>query len=105
MASLGSGVRLKIEALQARRIACDSFPMTGKHPKRPRDTNQLAKRILDLAIGEASEPSPDEGKDPTAVARGRLGDTKGGKARAEKMTPDERKASSVKAIRSRWDRR
>jgi hypothetical protein len=57
-----------------------------KHPKRPRDLNQWAKRMVDIATGavEDREPTPEEqGKDPAAVARGRLGGAKGGKARAE----------------------
>ncbi len=51
--------------------------------------NQWAKRMVDIAAGEASdnEPTPEEqGKDPTAVARGRLGGLKGGKARAAKLS-------------------
>ena len=37
-------------------------------PKRPRDTNQLAKCIVDVATGEIERSKPDEGKDPAAVA-------------------------------------
>jgi len=55
-------------------------------PKRPRDTNQLGKFIVDLATGEAELPKTDDGKDPAAVALGRKGGLKGGKARAESMT-------------------
>jgi hypothetical protein len=47
----------------------------------------------------------EEGKDPAAVERGRLGGLKGGKARAEKMTADERKASAQAAIKARWTKR
>jgi len=50
-------------------------------PKRPRDLNQWAKRMVDIATGEASdrEPTPEEqGKDPAAVARGKLGGAIGG---------------------------
>ena len=56
-----------------------------KAPKRPRDLNQWAKRMVDIATGEASdrEPTPEEqGKDMAAVARGRKGGLKRGKARA-----------------------
>jgi hypothetical protein len=38
-------------------------------PKRPRDLNEWAKRMVDIATGEASdhEPAPEEqGKDPAA---------------------------------------
>ena len=81
--------------------------MAEKHPKRPRDLNQWAKRMADIATGavEDREPTPEEqGKDPAAVARGRLGGDKGGKARAEKLSPEERRLSAQKAVRARWSR-
>jgi hypothetical protein len=59
-------------------------------PKRPRDANQLAKLITELATGQASgaRPAPaQEGKDPAAVSLGRRGGLKGGRARADKLTP------------------
>lgn len=73
-------------------------------PKRPRDTNQLAKSIVDLATGEAEEPKPAEKKkkDPAAVALGRKGGLKGGKARAESLTEEERAAIARKAAKARW---
>ena len=76
--------------------------MPEKHPKRPRDLNEWAKRMVDLTTGSAKEHDPDEGKDPAAVKRGRLGGLKGGKARAKKMTAAERKASALRAIKTRW---
>ena len=77
------------------------------HPKRPRDLNQWAKGMVDIATGAVNdrEPTPEEqGKDPAAVARGKLGGAKGGKARAESLTPAERQASAQKAIRARWSK-
>jgi hypothetical protein len=71
-----------------------------KHPKRPRDLNQWAKRMVDIATGaiEDREPTPEEqGKDPAAVARGRLGGAKGGSARAQELSPEERRAAAEKA--------
>ena len=66
--------------------------MPAKHPKRPRDLNQWAKRMVDLATGQRSDADPaGPKKDPSAVERGRLGGLKGGKARAEKMTVSEHK--------------
>lgn len=47
-------------------------------PKRPRDTNKLAKSIVDIATGDAEDENPDEGKNPAAVALGRLGGKIGG---------------------------
>jgi hypothetical protein len=72
------------------------------HPKRPRDPNQLAKAIIDIATGERPDaPAPND-KDPAAVQRGRLGGLKGGKARAEKLSPRERRAAAKAAAKARW---
>jgi len=73
-------------------------------PKRPRDTNQLAKFITDLATGEAKVPvsEKDKGKDPAAVALGRKGGLKGGKARAEKLSAKKRKEIARLAASTRW---
>lgn len=79
--------------------------MTDKHPKRPRDLNQWAKRMVDIATGEVEDhaPTPEEqGKDPAAVSLGRRGGLKGGKARASTMTPEQRREIAQKAARSRW---
>jgi hypothetical protein len=61
----------------------------SKTPKCPRDPNQLAKFITDLATGEAEEPNKDE-TDPNVVELGRRGGLVGGKARANKLTPEQR---------------
>lgn len=65
-------------------------------PKRPRDANQLAKFIVDLATGEALEDSANvnEGQ--------REGGKKGGKARAEKLSAEERSEIAKKAAKARW---
>ncbi len=76
--------------------------MPDRSRKRPRDPNQLGKLIVDLATGEAEEPDPDEGKDPAAVALGRKGGLKGGRARANKLTPEQRSEAARKAARARW---
>lgn len=76
--------------------------MADQIRKRPRDPNQLAKMLVDIVAGDIEDKEPDKGKDPAAVERGRLGGLKGGKARAAKMTPRQRKASALKAIKSRW---
>jgi hypothetical protein len=77
----------------------------AKHPKRPRDTNQLAKLMVDILTGEVEdrEPTPEEqGKDPAAVALGRRGGLKGGKTRAANLTPDARSEAARKAASARW---
>ncbi len=76
--------------------------MTSR-PKRPRDPNQLARHIVQLATGETEEAPPaDAGKNPAAVELGRLGGQKGGKARAAALTPEQRRATAQKAAAARW---
>lgn len=68
---------------------------------KPKDTNQLAKLIVDIATGE--EPQQPEGaKNAAAVALGRLGGLKGGAARASKLTPEQRSEIAKKAAAKRW---
>lgn len=73
-----------------------------KKQKLPRDTNQLAKAIVDISIGEFPDHNPDDGKDPAAVALGRKGGLKGGKARAAKLTKEERTEIARIAANARW---
>lgn len=75
---------------------------SAKKPKRPRDANQLAKLIADIATGDAVEVDPDAGKDPAAVARGRKGGKIGGKSRAAKLTPEQRAEIAQIAATVRW---
>ena len=79
--------------------------MPDRSRTRPRDVNELARQIVDEATGEALPPDPDEGKDPAAVALGRKGGLKGGKARAAKMTPEERSEAARRAATARWRER
>ena len=79
------------------------MPNRSRKPKQRLDLAQLAKRIVDEATGETPRtPAPDEGKDPAAVALGRRGGLKGGKARAAKMTAKQRSESARKAAKARW---
>jgi hypothetical protein len=73
-----------------------------KKPGRPRDPNQLAKSIVDLATGETSKSTEENGRNPHAVALGRLGGLKGGKARAKALTPEQRSAIAKGAAKKRW---
>ncbi len=79
--------------------------MPKRTSKRPRDLNQLAKSIVDEAIGEA-RPKEEEKikheKNPAAVALGRLGGLKGGKARARNLTKTQRSDIAKKAATERW---
>lgn len=67
------------------------------------DTNQLAKSIVDIATGEKEDTPPDDGKNPAAVALGRLGGQKGGKARAKSLTAKQRSDIAKKAAKKRWE--
>ncbi len=49
------------------------------------------------------KPDPDAGKNPAAVALGRMGGLKGGKARADSLTPEKRKEIAKKAAQVRWE--
>jgi hypothetical protein len=73
--------------------------------RRPRDPNQLGKLIVDIATGEVDDPPADDDKDPAAVALGRKGGLKGGKARAAKMTAEERSEAAKRAADARWGKR
>lgn len=72
------------------------------------DVNQIAVRILGEATGEQpktsakSETKADASKNPAAVALGRLGGLKGGKARAAKLSKDERSKIAKLAAKMRW---
>lgn len=77
--------------------------MTKK--KMPRDIAQISKKILDITTGEDTSPSIDEGKNPHAVALGRLGGLKGGKARASKLTKEQRSEIAKKAAKARWKKK
>ncbi len=75
-------------------------------PKRPRDVNELARRLVGEATGDAPKFDPDAGKNPAAVELGRKGGLKGGKARAAKLSAEERSAAAKRAAQARWgDRR
>jgi len=76
--------------------------MPDRSRKRPSDPNELAKQLVDEVAGDLPPFDPHAGKDPAAVALGRKGGLKGGKARAASMTPEERSAAAKKAAEARW---
>jgi hypothetical protein len=72
--------------------------------KLPADTNKKAKSGVDLAIGNTDKTEfTADGKNAAAVALGRLGGLKGGKARAEALTAKRRKEIAKKAAAARWN--
>lgn len=74
----------------------------AKKLKRPRDPVQLAKLIGDIATGQVEDAQPDDGKNPAAVALGKLGGAKGGAARARSLSAPQRKSIAQKAAAARW---
>lgn len=74
----------------------------GARSRKPADLNRMAAAILEEATDEDRDPY--QGKNPAAVELGRLGGQKGGRARAAKLTPEERSASAKKAAAARWSR-
>ncbi len=75
----------------------------SKTPRRPRDPNELAKFVVDMATGETDERvRMDDGRDAAAVALGRLGGLKGGRARATKLSPERRAEIASHAANARW---
>lgn len=69
--------------------------MTDK-PKRPRDANQLAKLIVDVATGEVDDLAPKKAEGQ------RKGGLAGGKARAKALSAEERREIAKKAAAARW---
>jgi hypothetical protein len=79
----------------------------NKRKKKEHDFAVNAFRVVQEATGQMPEPEERhvlsfEGKNPNAVALGRLGGLKGGKARKEKLSPEQRKEIARKAAQARW---
>lgn len=83
-----------------------SKPDRPARKKRPADLNRLAFSIVADATSDEPEQEQDpyQGKNPAAVELGRQGGLKGGKARAEKLTPEQRSEIARKAAAARWAR-
>jgi len=87
------------------------MPSRSSKPKRegtPHDFTTIARRVVEQAIGEKLDgsplPDPHQGKNPAAVALGKLGGAKGGAARAAALSPTKRKQIAKKAAAARWGR-
>lgn len=74
-----------------------------KQQKMPADPNRRAKATMDIidTILDGTPPA----KDPERVARGKLGGAKGGKIRAENLTPERRAEIARRAAAARWGNR
>ena len=82
------------------------MPKRSSKKPGPKDLNELAKSIVDQATDEAQEKPTEapnlDGKNPAAVALGRLGGKKGGPARAKKLSAKERARIAQKAAEAHW---
>ncbi len=74
--------------------------LTTHRPKRPRDPAQLAKLVVDIATGEVEDTAPEPMTEAQRFAQS--GGLKGGKARAEALTAEQRSAIAKKAAEKRW---
>lgn len=86
--------------------------MLDRSKKRPRDPNALAFQIMMESTGQFEKLDPDKvekpidpSKNPHAVALGRLGGLKGGKARAKKLPSLTRSRIAAKAAKARWGKK
>lgn len=71
--------------------------------RRPRDPNELAKLVADIATGQVEDRLlTDDGRDVAAVLLGRRGGLKGGRVRAERLSAAERSRIASQAARARW---
>jgi len=80
--------------------------MLKRTSKKDEDINTVASQIVELTTGQpakTAEAKPE--KNPAAVALGRLGGLKGGKARAERLSPERRKEIARKAAEARWGKK
>jgi hypothetical protein len=76
--------------------------MAPKRPKRPKDFSQAAKLVIDIATGQASEDT--RPPDSPAVEFARSGGLKGGRARADALTPQRRREIAKIAAERRWSK-
>ena len=74
------------------------MPKGPQGQKRPADVVGNAVKVMRIATGEEEEEYGDDGKDPAAKALG----AKGGKARARKLTPEQRSEIAHLAAEARW---
>jgi hypothetical protein len=85
------------------------MPTRASKTGKKRDFVQVAKGVVEQAIGEHLDgtplpPTPPDTRNPAAVALSKLGASKGGKARARALSPAKRKAIAKKAASARWKR-
>ncbi len=75
--------------------------MPDRTSTKKKDANEIAYDVFLRSIGEGNTT----GKNPAAVALGRLGGKKGGPARASKLSARKRSAIAKTAALARWKKR
>jgi hypothetical protein len=81
--------------------------LSKKKLEEAEETNSLAARIMAQTTGQEPpkpQPAPVREKNAAAVALGRLGASKGGNARREKLSPERRKQIAMRAASARWQK-
>lgn len=78
------------------------MPKRSSKKQGPSDLNEVAFRIMQQAIGESDGSSDASQKNPAAVALGKLGGKKGGRARAQNLSPERRAEIARHAAEVRW---
>jgi len=78
------------------------MPERSSKEESPKDPNELAAFIVEQTTGESQVEEKPREKNPAAVTLGRLGGKKGGPARAQKLTSEQRKSIARKAALVRW---
>jgi len=90
-----------LDSLVRRQATYAIIRRMAHRPKRPRDPNELAFMMVQLATGQRTDPEPPK-KNAAAVELGRLGGLKGGKARKLKVPKEVRSELARKAVKARW---
>lgn len=83
--------------IDRREYLCHTIYVKLRKKLKATDPNVIGKAIVDAATQEE--------KNPAAVALGRLGGLKGGRARVDSMTPKQRRQSAIKAAKARWSKK
>jgi hypothetical protein len=89
-------------ALERSRPSGHNASVAEKTPKRPRDLNQWAKRMVDIATGEVEADKPNTATPMDIIQQGAQ---EGGRRRAEVLTPEERTKIARNAAQARWKSR
>ncbi len=79
--------------------------MPKRSSKKPVEASEPLPPATESAPGVGAAPQPEVQKNPAAVALGRLGGLKGGKARAKKLTAKQRSEIAKKAAQARWKKK